>query len=91
MRLVIVIYYQTFVSPGIGATLQQAFFIRALITDDLPTLGYPINPTEIDFLFLWRTSNYFKSWIKLPLPNGFCLEAWNAMQGKDCCKYLTHF
>jgi hypothetical protein len=45
-------YCQVLVIPGIGATLQQAVFIRELITDDFPTFGYPINPTLIDFFSL---------------------------------------
>jgi hypothetical protein len=32
-------YYQTFVSPGIGAALQTAFCLIELITDDFPTFG----------------------------------------------------
>ena len=42
-------YCQTFVSPGIGATLQTLVFLRVLITELFPTFGYPINPTLICF------------------------------------------
>lgn len=40
----------TLVSPGMGATLHTLSFLRQLMTEDLPTLGYPMKPTEICFL-----------------------------------------
>lgn len=43
-------YMFTFVSPAIGATVQTFFFLSVLMTELLPTLGYPINPTLICFL-----------------------------------------
>lgn len=43
-------YCQTFVSPAIGATLHTFLLLSVFIMDDLPTLGYPMNPTEICFL-----------------------------------------
>jgi hypothetical protein len=70
MRLVRVMYCQCLVSPGIGATLQTLFFIKALIMELLPTLGYPINPTLMHFFSLCKLSNCFNNWIKDPLPNG---------------------
>jgi len=42
-------YCQTFVSPGMGATVQTFFFRKVLIIDDLPVLGYPMKPTDICF------------------------------------------
>jgi len=39
MRLVIATYYQTFVSPGIGAALQTVLAFKELITLLFPTLG----------------------------------------------------
>lgn len=39
----------TLVSPGMGATLQTFFFISELMTELLPTLGYPMKPTLICF------------------------------------------
>lgn len=44
-------YCHTLVSPGTGAALQTAFFFNVLITLLLPTLGYPMKPTEICFFF----------------------------------------
>ena len=44
-------YCQTFVSPGMGATLQHLRPMRELITLLLPLLGKPITPTLI-----WRLS-----------------------------------
>jgi len=73
-----------------GATLQHVFFINALITELLPTFGYPIRPTEIFFLSLWRISNCFRSWMSDPLPNGFETLAWKASVGYDFERYLIH-
>lgn len=39
MRFMRVMYCHTFVSPGMGATLQLFFFTRELITLLLPTFG----------------------------------------------------
>ena len=39
MRFVSVMYCQTLVSPGTGATLQTLPALRVLMTEDLPTLG----------------------------------------------------
>ena len=47
-------YYQTLVSPGTGAALQTPFDFIVFITDDFPTLGYPIKPTLTVFLSLWN-------------------------------------
>ena len=52
-----VMYCHTFVSPGIGAVLQTAFFLSVLMIEDFPTLGYPMNPTEICFLSEKRVEN----------------------------------
>ena len=85
-----VMYCQVFVSPGIGATLQQFFFINVLITELFPAFGYPINPTLIFFLSLCRISNCFKSCMRDPFPNGFYILAWNARVGVVFDKYFTH-
>jgi hypothetical protein len=50
MRFMSVMYCHTFVSPGIGATLQLFFFTSVLMTLLLPTFGYPMNPTLICYL-----------------------------------------
>ena len=44
-----VMYCQTLVSPAKGAALHTFLALRALMTLDLPVLGYPMNPTEICF------------------------------------------
>lgn len=69
------IYYQTLVSPGIGAALHTLFYLKELITEDLPTLGYPTNPILIFFLSLWKLSNYLNKLIKEPLPKELLNEA----------------
>jgi len=83
-------YCQILVSPGIGATVQTFFFLMVLMILDLPTLGYPMNPTEICFLSEWRTENCLKSWIRDPFPKELLMEAWNAMVGADNERCLTH-
>ena len=45
-----VMYCQTLVSPGLGATLHTFFVRSVLMTELLPTLGYPMTPTEMDCL-----------------------------------------
>mmetsp|Transcript_17689 Transcript_17689/g.25054 ORF Transcript_17689/g.25054 Transcript_17689/m.25054 type:complete len:307 (+) Transcript_17689:386-1306(+) len=49
IRFINVIYCQTFVSPGIGATLQTFFVLMVFMREDLPTFGYPTIPTLICF------------------------------------------
>ena len=49
--------------------------------DDLPVLGYPMNPTEICFLEAFRVENWRRRVIKLPLPKEFVMEAWKARVG----------
>lgn len=71
MRLVRAMYCHTLVSPGIGADLQTALLLSELMTELLPVFGYPMNPTEMFFLSLWKLSNCLKVWISEPLPNGF--------------------
>jgi hypothetical protein len=39
IRFMRVIYCHTFVSPGIGATVQTFFFRRVFMIEDLPVLG----------------------------------------------------
>ena len=84
------IYYHTLVSPGIGADLQTFFFLRELITLLLPTLGYPMNPTEIVFLSLWKLSNYLNSFSKESLPKFLSTPALKAMVGFFWERCLTH-
>jgi len=84
-------YYQVLVSPGTGATLQQFFFMRALMTELFPALGYPIRPTLMFFLSLCRRSNCFSSWMREPLPKGLAILAWKARVGVVFERYLTHF
>src|SRR3990167_965896 len=85
-----VIYCQTFVSPGIGATLHTFLLLSVLITELLPTLGYPINPTLICFLSECNFANCLNNWMSAPLPNGLVMDAWNAKVGKSFDKTLTH-
>jgi hypothetical protein len=68
-------YYQTLVSPGIGALLHTFFYFKELIIEDLPTFGYPINPTLICFLSLCTLSNCLKRLINEPLPKGLFRDA----------------
>lgn len=81
-------YCQILVSPGIGATLQTFFFRNVLIMEDLPTLGYPINPTEICLRSECNDENCRNKLIKLPLPKELVIEAWNAIVGYDFDKCL---
>lgn len=81
IRRIRVIYCQTFVSPGIGATLQTFFLRRVLIILDLPVFGYPMSPTETCFRSLCRTENWRSSWMREPFPNEFVMEAWKARVG----------
>jgi hypothetical protein len=61
--------------------LQTDLAFKALIIEDLPTLGYPANPIEIFFLSLWKLSNYLITFIKDPLPKGLVMLALNATVG----------
>lgn len=74
-------YCQTFVSPGIGATVATFLPLRVLMIDDLPVLGYPIRPTETCFLSAWSFENCRKRLITFPLPNGLFMEARKAAVG----------
>ena len=56
-RRINVMYCHTFVSPGTGAALQTIFFFKVLITEDFPTFGYPIKPTDICFFSLCNCEN----------------------------------
>lgn len=69
------------VSPGTGATRQTLPLLTVLITLDLPTFGYPTNPTEICFLSAWSCPNWRRSWMSAPLPNAWRGLAWNASVG----------
>ena len=90
MRLVSVIYYQTLVSPGIGALLQTFFYFKELIMEDFPTFGYPMKPTLMCFLSLCKLSNYLSRLIKDPFPKGLFKEAWYASVGYSLLRYLSH-
>ena len=81
MRFVSVMYCQTLVSPGTGATLQTLPALRVLMTLDLPTLGYPMKPTEICFLSECSCENWRRSWMSEPLPKEWFGEAWKASVG----------
>jgi hypothetical protein len=72
---------RTLVSPGIGATLHTFPLLSVLMTLLFPTLGYPINPTDICFLSECNWENCRKSWIKVPLPKLWFGEAWKAIVG----------
>lgn len=74
-------YYHTLVCPGIGALLQTFFFLNELITDDFPTLGYPIKPTETVFLSLWNLSNYLNNYNNVSLPKYLSTPALKAIVG----------
>ena len=81
IRRVRVMYCQTLVSPGIGATLQTLPFLSVFMTLLLPTLGYPIKPTDICFLSECSCENCRSSWIRDPLPKEWFGDAWNAKVG----------
>lgn len=49
--------------------------------EDLPTLGYPMKPTDICLRSEWRTENWRSSWMREPLPNEWFMEAWKASVG----------
>lgn len=49
--------------------------------EDLPVLGYPMNPTEICLREAWREENWRRSEMSEPLPKEFVMEAWNARVG----------
>lgn len=83
-------YCHTLVSPGIGATVHTFFFRKVLMIEDLPVLGYPMNPTEICLRSECKEENCLNNWIKEPLPKEFVMDAWNASVGRDFDKCLTH-
>lgn len=70
-----VMYCQTFVSPAMGAVLHTFFFRRVFIMEDLPVLGYPMNPTEICFRFECSDENCRKRVMREPFPNEFVRDA----------------
>lgn len=51
-----------------GAALQTFFYFKELITELFPTLGYPMNPTLIFFLSLWKLSYCLNKLIRDPFP-----------------------
>ena len=76
-----VMYCHTFVSPGIGATVQTFFFRSVLIMEDFPVFGYPIKPTETCLRSEWREENWRRREMREPLPKEFVMDAWNASVG----------
>lgn len=58
--------------------------------EDLPTLGYPIKPTEICLRSEKSEENCLKSWMREPFPKELLIEAWKAMVGWNLDRYLTH-
>ena len=81
MRFVRLTYCHTLVSPGMGAVTHTFFVLKALMTLDLPTFGYPMNPTETFCLSLRSRLNCRSSESNAPLPKGFVTDAWNARVG----------
>lgn len=60
------------------------FLVRSvLMTEDLPTLGYPTNPTEMYFLSDRSRDSWRSRLSRLPLPKGFVMLAWNASVGNS--------
>ena len=90
IRFVKLTYCQTFVSPGIGAVTHTRFVRKALMTLDLPTFGYPMNPTEIFCLSDLKRENCLRTDKSAPFPNGFVTEAWNAMVGYSFDNAYNH-
>lgn len=70
-----VMYCQTLVSPGMGATVHTFFRRSVLMMDDLPVFGYPIKPTEICFREACSEENCRSSCIREPLPKEFVILA----------------
>jgi hypothetical protein len=58
-----------------GAVLHTFFFRSVFMMDDLPVLGYPMNPTEICFRFECNDENCRSKVIKVPFPKEFVREA----------------
>lgn len=57
--------------------------------EDLPVLGYPINPTEICFLSVCSCENCLRSCIREPFPKELVIDAWNAKVGRSLERCLT--
>ena len=64
-----------------GATVQTFFLRRVLMMDDLPVLGYPMNPMEICLRSECSEENWRRSCMRDPLPKEFVMDAWNASVG----------
>mmetsp|Transcript_5011 Transcript_5011/g.7547 ORF Transcript_5011/g.7547 Transcript_5011/m.7547 type:complete len:224 (-) Transcript_5011:722-1393(-) len=91
IRFINVIYCQTFVSPGIGATLQTFFVLMVFMREDLPTFGYPTIPTLICFLSECNWENCLRRFISVLLPKEFVIEAWKAIVGTFLPRRRIHF
>merc|ERR1712226_424988 len=74
-------YCQIFVSPGMGATLQDFFDKSVFMTELLPTFGYPMTPTDICFLSSCSFPNCRRRLIRAPFPKACVMEAWKAIVG----------
>ena len=85
-----VMYCQTFVSPGIGATVQTRFFRKVLMMLDFPVFGYPMRPTDICLREECSELNCRNNVISEPLPKEFVIEAWNANVGYSFDNIRTH-
>ena len=73
--LINVMYCQTFVSPGMGATVQTFFFRKVLIIDDFPVLGYPMKPTDICLRDECKAENCRNIEMRDPLPKELLMLA----------------
>mmetsp|Transcript_137 Transcript_137/g.1076 ORF Transcript_137/g.1076 Transcript_137/m.1076 type:complete len:263 (+) Transcript_137:899-1687(+) len=89
--LVSVTYCHTFVSPGIGADLQAFLPLSVLMTEDLPTLGYPTNPTQVTCFLLLKRESCLSKEKRAPFPKGFVTLAWKASVGYSFERNCTHF
>lgn len=89
--LVSVTYCHTFVSPGIGADLQAFLPLSVLMTEDLPTLGYPTKPTQVTCFLLLKRESCLSKEKRAPFPKGFVTLAWKASVGYSFERNWTHF
>jgi hypothetical protein len=53
------------------------------MTDDLPTFGYPTNPTEMACLSDLNLESWRRSERSAPFPKGFVIDAWKARTGNS--------
>lgn len=67
------------------------FALSVLMMELLPTLGYPMRPTLMFFLSLWRTLNCLRSEMRAPLPKLLVMDEWKAIVGRSLDRMATHF